>query len=101
MSIQNANSNQLKGNCIGLFQNVRKQFDKTTGSYQSSGKHVHVSEDIDLQKIVHQLLVSKVFETTSNRFHRGFETINGKSLTHRINAKKFKEWTSKQYGVWE
>ena len=83
------------GNCVGLFQNVCKQFDAVTGAHQSSGKHVRASEASDLQKIIHQLLVSKVFHKTQNRYHTHFETLNGKSLTDRINAEKYKEWLSK------
>ena len=80
------------GNCIALFQNVCRQFDIVSDAHHSTGKHVQSSDTTDLQKIVHQLLCANVFQKTSNRCHKGFESINGKSLTDRINAEKFKEW---------
>lgn len=80
------------GNSIGLLRNVCEQFDAVTGSHQASGKHIRASEASDIQKNCQQLLATKVFHKTANRCHVGFEKINGKSLTDRINAGKFNEW---------
>lgn len=80
------------GNCVGLFQNVCKQFDIVTGAHQSSGKHVRASDETDLKKIVHQLHISKVFQTIPNRCHASFKMFDGRSLTERITPNKYEEW---------
>ena len=91
-AILNPKSVKRVGNCIALFQNVCRQFDAVSGAHHSSGKHVRASEATDLRKIVHQLLVSNVFQKHSNRSHAGFKSLNGTSITDRINTEKFKEW---------
>ena len=88
----NPKSVKRVGNCIALFQNLCRQFDMVSDAHHSSGKHVRASETTDLQKIVKQLLCANVFQKISNRCHKGFESLSGKSLTDRINAEKFKEW---------
>ena len=88
----NPKSVRRVGNCIGLLQNIKNQFDTVTGAHQPLGKHVRVSEETDLRKIIQQLLVSKVFTKTCNRCHSGFENINGSGLTDRIDAEKCGEW---------
>jgi hypothetical protein len=70
----NPRSVKRVGNCVGLFQNV---CDTATGAHPSSGKNVCASEATDLQKIIRQLLVSKMFIKTGNRCHLGFENSIG------------------------
>ena len=79
------------GKCIGLFQNARKQFDTTTGVHHSIGRHVRASAATDLQKIIKQLVESKVFWETSNRSHASFPM---QCLTDSINPVKLNEWLS-------
>ena len=74
------------GNCIGLLRNVCKQFDKVTETHHPSGKHVRSSESSDLQKIIEQLVSSKVFTRCNGRSHTSFSAFNSSLLTDRIDA---------------
>ena len=83
----NPNSVSRVGKCIGLFRNVKKQFDSVTNVTQSRGKHVRASTATDLQKIVKQLLQTEVFQQRGGRSHATF-----KKISEQINPDKFNDW---------
>lgn len=88
----NPKSVERVGNCLGLFQNVCKQFDQVAETHYSSGKHIRSSESSDLSTTVEQLVSSKVFQRCNSRLHTSFKTFNGNLLTDRIDAEKFWSW---------
>ena len=73
------------GNCIGLFQNVKKQFDPVSNVSQSRGKHIYSSTATDLQKIVKQIV--KKGACSCNTFQK---------RSNEINPEKFNDWLCTQ-----
>ena len=75
------------GRCVGLFQNVKRQFDCVTSVHNTSGGHAHVVAATDTTKIIEELVKGQVFSRRHNRSHSGF-----KIKKDSINREHFEQW---------
>ena len=79
------------GKCLGEMMKVCTNFDEKTGVRHESGHHTTRSKQKDRDKLIQQLIQSKVFEKHVGRKHRSFPKFK-QNVMHKLKREKLQNW---------
>lgn len=79
------------GKCLGEIIEVSTNFDERSGVHHDSGHHSTRSDQRDLDKLIQQLVTSKVFDEQAGRRHTSFMNFQ-KKLIQKIDKDALSDW---------
>ena len=90
-----ASQNSINRIChsLGITSSLMTNFDRTMAVYKRAGKHVKRSTQVDLEKIVNELMIHKAFTCTPGRRYKYFTNVSSSLLTG-LDMKKMFSWIS-------
>ena len=89
---------QRIGKAMGPLEGVLDNFDKLINASAVSGKHKVAPMDLDIKKIVSELVTSGILEEQSGRFHTSFP--NFRPVLLQGSNKVFQEWIKTHLQSW-
>ena len=78
---------------LGITSSLMTNFDRNMAVYKRPGKHIKVSTQGDLEKIVNELMLHKAFTCTPGRRYNYFKNVSPSLLTG-FDMKKMFSWVS-------